>query len=271
MIAAFRPRRSTPPPAILPEDALAVASYNVHKCVGADGRRDPLRTARVIRELDADIVALQEADRRFGDRAGLLDLTALKDESGLTPVPFARRRAAHGWHGNLLLTRNAEIEEVRPLALPGLEPRGALMVDLRHHGRSLRVIAAHLGLLRASRLMQSRALVAALEAVDDGRPTLLMGDLNEWRPGPWRSSLTPLSARKAPQPPVPSFPARFPVLPLDRILASPCAEVLAMASHDTPLARVTSDHLPIKAWLRLPDAALSAAATATGAGRAEAG
>ena len=255
MIAAFRPAPALRPgiaETALPDDALAVASYNIHKCVGLDRRRDPLRTARVIGELDADIVALQEADRRFGDRAGLLDLGALREASGLEPVPFARRGAAHGWHGNLLLTRNAVIEDVRPLRLPGLEPRGALRVDMRHRGRPLRVIAAHLGLLRASRLLQSQALLSALEREDDGRSTLQMGDLNEWRLGR-RSSLATLAARKVVQAPVPSFPAQFPVLALDRIMASPCAEVLAVARHDSPLARIASDHLPVKAWLRLPE------------------
>ena len=266
MIAAFR---SKPRPAAglasaaLPADALPVASYNIHKCVGLDRRRDPLRTARVISELEADIVALQEADRRFGDRAGLLDLGALHDVSGLEPVPFDRRGAAHGWHGNLLLTRNALIEDVRPLRLPGLEPRGALMVDMQHRGRPLRVIAAHLGLLRASRLLQSQALLAALEREDDGRSTLLMGDLNEWRLGR-RSSLAALATRKVVQAPVPSFPAQFPVLALDRIMASPCAEVLAVARHDSPLARIASDHLPVKAWLRLPEAEAEAEAQPAG-------
>lgn len=251
MIAAFRAHRRPVPEVALPPEALAVASYNVHKCVGADMRRDPARTLRVIADLQADIVALQEADRRFGDRAGLLDLDALHAASGLTPVPLGRAGPAHGWHGNLLLTRNAEIEAVTPLRLPGLEPRGAVMVDLRHRGRPLRVVAAHLGLLRASRMLQSRALVAALEQGDDGRSTLLMGDLNEWRLS-GRSSLAPLAQRKARVQAVPSFPARFPVLALDRIMASPCAEVVRVERHDTPLARLASDHLPVKAWLRLP-------------------
>jgi len=236
------------------EGAVLVASYNIHKCVGWDMRRDPARTANVISEIDADVVALQEADRRYGRRQGLLDLDALRETSGLEPVSLGNEGPAHGWHGNVLLTRNAEIEDVRPLDLPGFEPRGALVVDMRNRGQQIRVIAAHLGLFRSSRLLQTRALVAALNAQDDGRPTLLMGDLNEWRLR-HRSSLEPLAARKRLSHHVVSFPARFPVLALDRILTSPCTEILHMESHDTPLSRMASDHLPIKAWIRLPGSA----------------
>jgi len=88
---------------------LILGSYNLHKAVGRDMRRDPERTIEVIREIGADIVALQEVDRRFGDRKGVLDLDALHAATGLEPVPFADKlgRLAHGWHGNLLLFRNA--------------------------------------------------------------------------------------------------------------------------------------------------------------------
>lgn len=236
----------------LPGDAVMVASYNVHKCVGLDLRRDPTRTAQVIGEIGADVVALQEADRRYGARAGLLDLEALREISGLTPVELGAEGPAHGWHGNVLLTRNAEILDVRPLRLPGLEPRGALIVDMLHDARPLRVIAAHLGLLRISRLQQARALVEALGAEEESPPTLLMGDLNEWRLRR-RSSLAPLAARKSAFQTVPSFPARFPVFALDRIMTSPGTEVLRLERHDSALARIASDHLPVKAWLRLPD------------------
>lgn len=233
---------------------LIVASYNVHKCVGFDRRFDPARTLRVIAEIAPDIIALQEADRRFGDRVGLLDLSELRARTGLVPVPLpANDRApnAHGWHGNLVLVREAQIEDVRPIRLPGLEPRGAVMIDLVQRGGRLRVVAAHLGLLRGSRLAQARALAAALEAAADGddRPAILMGDLNEWRR---RKAFGPLDARKpATQPPVPSFPARLPVLPLDRIMGCAATQLSDFCTHDSPLARMASDHLPVKARLRL--------------------
>ncbi|MFD1914379.1 endonuclease/exonuclease/phosphatase family protein [Halodurantibacterium flavum] len=231
---------------------LLVASYNVHKGVGLDMRRDPARIARVIGEIAPNVIALQEADRRFGDRAGVLDLDALKDLAGLEPVmlPTRRGRLSHGWHGNVVLLRDAEVEDVRPIDLPGLEPRGAVMVDLRIGDAPLRVIAAHLGLLKGSRLLQARALVAAQAGADD-RPTILLGDLNEWRRGPG-CSLTPLRDHYGAEGAmVASFPARRPMLPLDRIFACSRAEVVDIEPHMSPLSRIASDHLPVKARLRL--------------------
>lgn len=234
---------------------LVVGSYNVHKAVGADMRRDPERIISVIREIAPDIVALQEVDRRFGDRRGVIDLERLAAETGLAPVPLPARlaAAAHGWHGNLLLLRGAEVEEVRAVDLPGLEPRGALVADLRIAGQPLRVIAAHLGLLRQSRLVQARRLAEEVEG-EAGRPTLVMGDLNEWRRGadcslmPLRRGLRAVRASAAT---VPSFPVQLPVLSLDRIIGCKRTLIEDLRAHDTPLARRASDHLPIKARLRL--------------------
>ena len=227
--------------------SLIVGSYNVHKGIGADGRRDPGRVAQVIRELGADLVALQEVDRRFGARRGVFDLERLTEETGLTPaLPAARKGAlAHGWHGNLILTRGAEVTDLRTLDLPGLEPRGALVADLRLAGLDLRVIATHLGLLKTSRRAQAQRLLA--EVADD-RPTLVMGDLNEWRAGPG-CSLAGLKGTVAPPPA--SFPARRPFLPLDRILALNHAQVEDLVAHASPLARLASDHLPLRARIRL--------------------
>lgn len=230
---------------------LRIASWNIHKGVGADRRRDMLRTARVIADLGADLVALQEADLRFGTRAGLLDLDALRAEAGLVPVPTGRAGPSHGWHGNLILVREAEVDHVRRLTLPGFEPRGALVSDLRIRGRHLRVIAAHFGLLPRSRRRQSRALADMLDRAPDPAPTLLMGDLNEWRTGEG-SPLAPLGRHFRPAPAPRSYPARFPFLPLDRLMACHRAELHDIAVHDTDLARAASDHLPLTARLILP-------------------
>ena len=230
-----------------------IASYNVHKCVGVDKQFNPDRIAHVISEIGADIIAIQEADRRFGERAGLLDLARLERENSLIPVPLAPRLPkSHGWHGNVLLFREGVVRNVHQLNLPGVEPRGALVVDLDLAAGPLRVIAAHLGLLKSSRNQQAEAILEAVEDAES-RPTVLIGDLNEWRMGR-RSSLhmlKPVFDHTAGV--VPSFPSRFPLLALDRVLGSPHNLVSSIEVHDTPLARVASDHLPIKAYINLKD------------------
>ncbi len=227
-----------------------IASFNTHKCVGLDRRFDPHRTALVIKEIGADLIALQEADQRFGDRAGLLDLDWLRRECGLVPVSLSSGHASHGWHGNVVLFRDGLVSSAREIVLPGIEPRGALVVDLSVQGTLLRIVAAHLGLLRRCRARQVEALLDAARP-EDNRPTLLMGDLNEWRLGE-RSALARLAPAFGPlHAAIPSFPSRFPVWALDRILGDPAELISSIALHETPLARIASDHLPIKAVVRL--------------------
>jgi endonuclease/exonuclease/phosphatase family metal-dependent hydrolase len=229
--------------------ATTVASYNVHKCIGMDKKFDPHRVAAVIGEIDADIVALQEADERFGRRAGLLDLHSLERQTDLIPVPVPLNARGHGWHGNVLLVRESVVRGIRQHKLPGVEPRGALVVDLDLKGVPLRIIAAHLGLLRHSRSLQATTLLDI--ALAERRPTILLGDLNEWRLGR-RSSLRPLGPDFGPiHAAIPSFPSRYPLLALDRILASPQDLISSIEAHDTPLARIASDHLPMKARIDL--------------------
>ncbi|MET3792203.1 endonuclease/exonuclease/phosphatase family protein [Aquamicrobium terrae] len=233
------------------QSGLVVASYNVHKCVGTDGRFDPERTSRVIHEIGADVIALQEADKRFGNREGLLDLTRLEREAGLTLVPVFGKAKAHGWHGNVVLFRRGAVRDVHQFKLPGLEPRGAIMTEIDlEAGGSIRIVAAHFGLLRHSRTLQARMILDIMNASAE-TPTLLMGDLNEWRLND-RSALAMFEAAFGPLPPaVPSFPSRLPLLALDRIIANRTDIVSPVMAHDTPLARVASDHLPIKAFVKL--------------------
>ena len=228
-----------------------VASYNVHKCVGVDRKFDPERIVRVIREIAPDVMALQEADNRFGDRAGLLDLGRLEMETGLVPVPVSGNGKGHGWHGNVLLFKRGTVRDVHQIKLPGLEPRGALVAEIdMDEKRTLRVIAAHLGLLRRSRSEQARVVLDIMNSPDE-KPTLLLGDLNEWRLGN-RSALNTLHTTFGPSPPaVPTFPSSLPLLALDRIMANRHGMISSVEAHDTPLSRVASDHLPLTAFVHL--------------------
>lgn len=226
---------------------ISVASYNVHKCIGTDGTFDPDRILNVVLELDADIVALQEADQRFGSRQGLLDLKALRDKGGYHSVlDEGSRKLSHGWHGNVILHREGSVTAVNKIALPGFEPRGAVMVDFDIDGFPLRIIGAHLGLLRSSRSRQAEAILAATHPLDE-RAVILLGDTNEWRMGE-RSSLRQFDPHLADvDMAIASFPSRFPLWPLDRVLSNKHVTVYEMFAVETQLSRVASDHLPVKA------------------------
>lgn len=229
---------------------MKVASYNIHKCRGADGMTRPDRIVEVIRELGADVVALQEVDRRFGRRGGLLDPSAIERETRMRLLVQSDVSHRHGWHGNALLVRNKPISYTRlRLKLPGREPRGAVVAELDLGDGEFRVIAAHLGLFRLSRVDQVDAILAAFHDLP-AMPTILLGDLNEWRRNR-RSALRGLEPTFGFAPSILSYPSRRPIFPLDRILGWPAGLIADLAVHDTPLARRSSDHLPLTAKVNL--------------------
>jgi endonuclease/exonuclease/phosphatase family metal-dependent hydrolase len=227
-----------------------VASYNIHKCRGADGLVRPDRIIEVIAGIGADVVALQEVDRRFGHRRALLDPTEIQRKTGMKLLVQSDFPRGHGWHGNALLVRGEPITYRRSrLTLPGFEPRGAIVADLDLGEGEFRVIAAHLGLFRASRIDQAHALLTAFLDLPP-MPTILLGDLNEWRRRR-RSALGVLESTFGVAPSILSFPAQRPIFPLDRILGWPAGLISDLKVHDTPLARRSSDHLPLTAKVNL--------------------
>ena len=228
---------------------LTFASYNIHKAVGLDGRRDPDRIIAVLRELHADVIALQEADRRFGERESVLS-KAMLDDTPWRAAPVAKRPRSLGWHGNaLLIRRDIEIAAAEPVDLPMLEPRGAVRADLRVEGRVLRVLGMHLDLSGLRRRDQIRAILGHCERCEQPCPTVLMGDFNQWGRGTgavrefargWHALATGNS-----------FPSRRPLAPLDRIFHSPEWSCDQFGVHHSALAVAASDHLPVKATLSL--------------------
>ena len=228
---------------------MKVASYNIHKCRGADGLTRPDRIVGVIRELGADLVALQEVDRRFG-RGGLLDPATIERETGMRLLAQSDVWYRHGWHGNALLVRGNPISYTRSrLKLPGGEPRGAVVAELDLGEGKFRVIAAHLGLFRLSRLDQIETILAAFHDLP-AMPTVLLGDFNEWRRR-GRSALRRLEPTFGRAPSILSFPSARPIFALDRILGWPKGLITDLAVHDTLLARRSSDHLPLIAKVNL--------------------
>ena len=223
---------------------LKVASYNIRKGVGADGRRSPERILDVLREIDADIVALQEADRRFGERAQVIPTRLLDEASGWKPVGVGRRAASMGWHGNALLVRKQdEIAGCGAIHLPSLEPRGAVTAYIVTRIGAIRVAGLHPDPSGLRRRRQAAAILDHVERCGEPLPTVMMGDLNEWRRG--GGALDDLARHFVFAATGPSFHARRPIGRLDRIMASPALRIVECGVHASASARVASDHLPI--------------------------
>lgn len=229
---------------------LTFASYNIHKGVGLDRRRDPERILSVLHEIDADIIALQEADRRIGERASVLPRAEI-DDTHWRVVEVARRPRSIGWHGNALLVRRGiDIIEGEALDLPTLEPRGAACGEIVVEGCRLRVIGTHLDLSGLRRRDQIRSLLRFVEHCPGDLPTVIMGDFNQW--GRQTGAMREFADGWQIITPGRSYPSRQPVATLDRIVASRHWDCVAAEVHHTGLAAVASDHLPITAVLELP-------------------
>lgn len=229
---------------------LVFASYNIRKAIGLDRKRDPERILAVLHEIGADIVALQEADRRFGRRISALPRHML-EEHHWQIVPLARRPESIGWHGNAILVRRGiEILDAEALVLPMLEPRGAVRADLLVEGHRLCLFGMHLDLSGLRRRDQVRAVLDHIRRRKEDCPIVLMGDFNEWSPR--GGCLREFGEDWQLIAPGRSYPSRQPVAQLDRIVASAGWECMGTGVHRSPLAARGSDHLPVWARLVLP-------------------
>lgn len=229
---------------------LKVATYNIHKCVGTDRKRDPARILEVLREVDADIIALQEADKRFGARDSCIPAALIETETSWQHVPLGVRATGIGWHGNAILVRkDIQIRSAQALNIPMLEPRGAVSADIVVGGHALRVIGVHLDLSGLWRRRQVRWLLAHLENTTPHIPAVIMGDFNQWSD---RGALSEFAFHhhrilKTPK----SFHSIRPVAHLDRIIISHNVGAMQCGVHISPLSQKASDHLPIWADLMI--------------------
>lgn len=235
-----------------PAPTFKLVSYNIHKAVGIDRRRDPLRILNVLSEVDADIVILQEADRRFGLRERTLPDILVEQHTDYVPVPFDVQQDSMGWHGNtIMVRRNIAVLEQDVLHIPYLEPRGVVTASVRlPAGPELTVFGMHLDLSGLWRVRQARAISELARAAQKKRPTLLAGDLNEWRPNggclkEFARHFTLLDCGR-------SFHSQRPVGRLDRIMHGAPLEAVEYGVHHSHLASRASDHLPVWAEFRLP-------------------
>jgi endonuclease/exonuclease/phosphatase family metal-dependent hydrolase len=224
---------------------IRVATYNIHAAIGTDRRRDLERIAAVIEEIAPDVIGLQEVESR-ASRGGSDQAMRLAGMLGMACVEGPMLLEGPGWYGNAILSRLPIVAEQR-LRFPAHsgEPRGAVGVMVEDpKGVPWRLINTHLDLWSRSRLRQVQSLARHLESAA-GEPWILLGDLNEWRPrAPALASLRRLGYVP---PAPPSYPSRWPLFALDRIVVRQCRPEGPLRPHVTALSRRASDHLPVVA------------------------
>jgi endonuclease/exonuclease/phosphatase family metal-dependent hydrolase len=245
---------------------LRVATYNVHRCRGLDGRVRPDRIARVLEEVDADVVALQEVRGHAGDRP-FEDQSAFLAEALKLTLFFAPTRTLGGHpYGNAILTRlPAQHMAHHDLSVAGLEPRGCQHVDVTWSDTLIHVFNVHLGTSFRERRKQGQRLVSQAILLSGGfaGARVVLGDFNEWAPGLTtrllRGHLRSVDVRKHLQRRR-TYPGVLPFLHLDHIYHDEGLELLALGLHRTGRSLVASDHLPLVAEFRAAAASASAAA-----------
>ena len=218
---------------------LTLVSWNVHKAVGLDGRRDPARILAVLNEIGADVAILQEADRRLGPRRAAIPRFLIAQETDYRPADVARSEVSLGWHGNAILVRaGIEIDGAGRIDLPGLEPRGAIRVRIG----GVTLVGTHLGLLRGSRRQQ---MARICDHLGSRAPTAVVaGDFNEWAAV---RGYEPFARAFEVTTPGPSYPAIRPIGALDGFAHGSGVRLTDAAVWRSPLARRASDHLPVTA------------------------
>lgn len=217
---------------------IRLATYNARDCTGLDGVYDPVRIAKIVAAIDADVVALQEITL---DHAGDV-LRSLEQASGMQAVDGTLFERGVGRYGNLLLTHHAVSEQrLHDLSVVGREPRGMVDSVVDIEGEVCRVAATHLGLRAAERRRQIER-VASLLAEGD-LPAVLMGDFNVWF---GLQALAPLFDIGFIHRPVRSFPTWWiPLLPLDRVFTRGFSEPPFHWRYNEPPASRASDHFPV--------------------------
>lgn len=235
-------------------------TYNVHSCIGTDGRVSSRRITEVIRQVEPDVVALQELDSGLV-RTGLVDQAHLiADALKMDCQFFPCLRIEKGQYGNAVFSRLpmrlVQASELPTLPQrPNFEKRGALWVEIELPSSKIQFLNTHLGLNQTERLAQVKDLLSDkwLGHLDCRPPVILAGDFNisplsrayrRLRGVLWDAGrhLHPLNPRR-------TWPSRFPLLRLDYIFVTSDFIVKKTRVLHTPLTRIASDHLPLNVEL----------------------
>ncbi len=262
-----------PAVAVAPEkDVLRVMTYNIHSCVGVDGKLAPRRIARVIARYLPDVVALQEVDVGRA-RTGRLDQAEiLAGYLGMDHFFHPAIQVGEESYGDCILSRlpmRLVKEGILPMSGRGFvrEPRQALWVAVELAGMTIHVINTHLGLDARERLLHLRLLLGEDWLGGQRGPVVFCGDLNATpQSAAWRlcaRKFHDVQLERPDQPPRPTWLSHHPIARIDHIFVSAQVRVLHVEVGDDYLARIASDHRPLFAQLKVqlePSASLSPAA-----------
>ncbi|WP_245453273.1 endonuclease/exonuclease/phosphatase family protein [Aquibium carbonis] len=240
-------------------------TYNVHRCVGVDGKLSPGRIAEVIAETGADVVALQELDVRRARSGGVDQAEAIARELGMGNIHFhPALKVMEEEYGDAIITALPSTV-IKAGALPGverrpqIEPRGAIWTRIELDGAPVDVVNTHFGLRRWERRAQARCLLGSewLGRADPTVPMVLAGDFNSFPRGTVcgmiRQHLRDAHQLGSPKRRRPrrTFPSNFPVFRIDHIFISRQISVVSADTHRSLLSRAASDHLPLVADLTI--------------------
>jgi endonuclease/exonuclease/phosphatase family metal-dependent hydrolase len=254
---AIRPRPDTS------QKTLRIMTYNVHSCVGTDGRLSPERIARVIARHDPDVVALQELDVERARTGGVDQAAVIARDLEMLLHFHPTVSLEEERFGDAILSRHP-MRLVRAGPLPRVdgrrdtEPRGAIWVEIELGGHAFQVINTHLSLFPREQLLQAEALVGPdwLGHPDCGGTRILCGDLNALSRFPACRRIAALlrdcQLGHDDHRPKPTFFSRYPLGRIDHIFVEPDLEVVSVDVPATTLARTASDHLPLVAEIAVP-------------------
>lgn len=239
-------------------ERLRVATYNIHRCRGWDQRVLPSRIARVLEEIGADIIALQEvvnspSNGEPGQACYLAKRLGYECRFGQTRELRGRP------YGNAVLScfpiRRSKAHD---LSCELLEPRACFQVDIELGDRQcLHVFNVHLGTTHYERQRQARALVSAqiLNSPEMAHPRVMLGDFNDWMQGPVSRLLAShlvsadLAAHRQRRR---TYPGILPMVHLDHIFFDASLHLESLKLHRSRTALLASDHLPLIAEFRWP-------------------
>jgi endonuclease/exonuclease/phosphatase family metal-dependent hydrolase len=230
-----------------------IATYTIHRCRGMDRRVVPVRIIEVLREIGADVIALQEVIGAGPAGAGQAE--EIGASLGMGWVMNCVRTLRQHQFGNVVLSRYPIVHHSQyDLSWRTCESRNCQRADLDIGGQVLHVYNVHLGTAILERRHQAQRLATIVTDRHVGGPKLVLGDFNEWMRGLATTLLSErlnsidlrdyLRHRR-------TYPGLFPILHLDQIYYAGKVEVVGIALPRTRLSLVASDHLPLVADVKI--------------------